>query len=70
MSRLYILKTAKNAELTSCSSQMQPPYQKVDYDGHALDTRVIVPSDRDAAGCCSLEMFLQAFRRPVRQAAH
>jgi hypothetical protein len=60
----------KNADLTSCSSQMQPSYQKVDYSGHALDPRVIAPSDRDAAGCCSLEMFPQAFRRPVRSAAH
>jgi hypothetical protein len=60
----------KNADLTNCSSQMQPPYQKVDYSGHALDPRVIAPSDRDAPGCCSLEMFPQAFRRPVRSAAH
>lgn len=60
----------KNADLTSCSSQMQPPYQKVDYSGHALDPRVTAPSDRVTAGCCSLEMFPQAFRRPVRSAAH
>jgi hypothetical protein len=68
----YTLKSAtkKKAEMTSCSSQMQPPYQKVDYSGHALDTRVIAPSDRDVAYCCSLEMFPQAFRRPVWAAAH
>jgi hypothetical protein len=67
---IYSSRQKKNADLTSCSSQMQPPYQKVDYSGHALDPRVIAPSDRDAASCCSLEMFPQAFRRPVRSAAH